>query len=367
LSASPLFEHAQKLIKSGAVLVDNRRNPKDKNIILYPGLVKRLIEKGMDALKEKDGKSAYHFFLSAEEHEPENPQILFGKMLSLVELGRLEEAVEHTDSLLREGIGDYYENLQVHISLLVQLGKYQDVVNILDAVLSENQFPPQYAESFYQLLHFSRQMVGDQEWISRYDEKDEPLPPNIKPMLESDSLVLQSKAIQQLKVLENPEAEKWLLDFLGKDNQDYVLQSMALHALQDKGCKEKIHIKKQGREMEVIPKELPDTDHQTFHEKILELLSDELEHVDPLLFEIAKQLVWGYVFALYPFIPEPRVEKLWADIFQFCAAKRIGLEEEVERLKEQHDEQIDFFLKKVDEVQELEANTYQIEGSEFKS
>ncbi|WP_227936688.1 hypothetical protein [Alkalihalobacillus deserti] len=345
----------------------DKRIHKKENVILYPGLVKRLIEKGMDALKDKEGNLAYEFFLSAEEYEPENPQVLFGKMLSLVELGRLEEAVEHTDSLLREDIGDYYENLQVHISLLVQLGNYQDVVNILDAVLSENQFPSQYAESFYQLLHFSRQMVGDQEWLSQQDAKDEPISLDLKTMLESDVLVLQSKAIQQLKEIENPEATNWLYEFLKKENRDYILQSMALHALKDKGYTETIHINKQGREMAVVPSELSHNYQQTFHEQILDLLSHELEHTDPLLFELAKQLSSTYLWALYPFLPEPKEEKLWADVFQFCAAERVGIEQEEERLKEQYEDQLYYFFQKVKEVKELEAITYQIDGSEFDS
>ncbi|MFC0557837.1 tetratricopeptide repeat protein [Halalkalibacter alkalisediminis] len=343
----------------------DKRIHKKENVILYPGLVKRLIEKGMEALKEKDGNKAYEFFLSAYEHEPENPQVLFGKMLSLVELGRLEEAVEHTDSLLREGIGDYYENLQVHISLLVQLGNYQDVVNILDAVLSENQFPSQYAESFYQLLHFSRQMVGDQEWLGQHDAKDEPIPLELKTMLESDVLVLQSKAIQQLKEIENPESTKWLIEFIKKGDRDYVLQSMALHALKDKGCTEPIHMRKQGRELEIVPSELANIYQHTFHEQLLDLLSKELEHTDPLLFEIAKQLSTAYLWALYPFLPEPENAKWWTDVFQYCAAERMGLEEVVERLKEKYQDQLEAFLQKVIEVKELEAITYQIDGSEF--
>ncbi|GAE34916.1 tetratricopeptide repeat protein [Halalkalibacter akibai] len=347
--------------------MDKRKNAKNENIILYPGLVKRLIEKGMDALKEKDGKSAYQFFLSAEEHEPDNSQILFGKMLSLVELGRLEEAVEHTDSLLRGDIGDYYENLQVHISLLVQLGKYQEVVNILDAVLSEGNFPAHYAESFYQLLHFSRQMVGDTEWNQPFDSLDDPIPSELMTMLESSSLALQSKAIQQLKEITNSEATKALVDFLHKPNQDYVLQSMALHALYEKDCEEVIHIEKQGRKMKVVPKQLGTIYQHDFQDKILDYLSDELEHVDPLLYDIAKQVMTTYMWALYPFIPEPLDEKFWADVFHYCAVIRMGLEDGIERLQESNHDQLELFLEKVEEVKELEALTYQIDTTDFTS
>ncbi|ARK31629.1 tetratricopeptide repeat protein [Halalkalibacter krulwichiae] len=347
--------------------MDKHRDKKENKVILYPGLVKRLIEKGMDALKDKDGNTAYQFFLSAEEHEPENPQVLFGKMLSLVELGRLHEAVEHTDSLLREGIGDYYENLQVHISLLVQLGRYQEVVNILDAVLSENQFPSQYAESLYQLLHFSRQMVGDQDWLNHYDSKDEPIPTDLTSMLQSDSLILQSKAIQQLKEIENPEATELLVKFLEGEKRDYVLQSMALHVLQEKGYKEKIHISKLGRAAEVIPSELASSYQHHFHQQLLDLVSDELEHIDPLLYEITKQLSSTYLWALYPFIPEPSNVHFWSDVFQFCAAERIGLEDELERMNENYADQLAIFNEKINEVKTIEATTYQVDSTEFTS
>ncbi|MFC0469449.1 hypothetical protein ACFFHM_02555 [Halalkalibacter kiskunsagensis] len=341
--------------------MDKRKQQINKKVILYPGLVKRLIEKGMDALKNKDGKAAYEFFLSAEEHEPEHPQILFGKMLSLVELGRLEEAVQHTNDLLKEGIGEYFENLQVHISLLVQLGRYQEVVDILDAVLSENQFPSQYAESFYQLLHFSRQMVGDQEWLAQTELKEESIPIEVTNMLQADSLELQSKAIQHLRELEGQESMNELVQYLRLKDRDYVLQSMALQALHDKDCNETIHITKQGREMDVTPSELTHVYQQKFHNEILAYLSNHLEPNDPLLYELAKQLSWTHLWSLYPFLPEPEDSKLWAQVFHYCAAERIGLEDEVVQLEEEYQFKLNFFMEKVVEVKELESSVYQID------
>lgn len=340
--------------------MDKRIHKKDKNVVLYPGLVKRLIEKGMDALKEKDGKAAYQFFLSAEEHEPDHPQVLFGKMLSLVELGRLEEAVEHTNELLREDIGDYYDNLQVHISLLVQLGKYEEVVDILDAVLSENRVPAQHAESFYQLLHFSRQMVGDQEWLNQIEPDAEPVHKEIIHMLQSESLELQSNAIQQLKNIKHVEATKALVSYLEQRDRDLALQSIALQALHDKEYAEPIHIEKQGKQMEVIPSQLDDLYQLTFGHEVMNRLSSELEHENPLLFEMAKQLCWAHLLALYPFLPEPEKEELWAAVFHYCAAERIGMDEELNEIKERYHVLAKDLIEKGKEVKELEANVYQI-------
>lgn len=340
--------------------MDKRIHNKDKNIILYPGLVKRLIEKGMDALKAKDGEAAYQFFLHAEEHEPEHPQVLFGKMLSLVELGRLEEAVGYTNDLLREGIGDYYDNLQVHISLLVQLGKYQEVVDILDAVLSENRFPAQYAESFYQLLHFSRQMVGDQEWPGQIEPETIPLQEDIIHMLESTSVELQSTALTLLKDSSHPEAITLLIQYVEGENRDYALQSLALQALHDKDCSQEIHIKKGSYEGVVRPSEIDNERHESFGRRIEEALEARLEQEDPLLFEMAKHLSWSHMLSIYPFLPEPADEEFWSSVFYFCAAERMGIDNPIET--ETNLVQKNHIYEKCNEVKEIEAIVYQRQG-----
>ncbi|NEU29809.1 hypothetical protein GN156_03335 [bacterium LRH843] len=335
--------------------MDKRGNKEDKNIVLYPGLVKRLIEKGMDALKEKDSHAAYEFFLSAEEHEPDHPQVLFGKMLSLVELGRLEEAVEHTSSLLHEGIGDYYENLQVHISLLVQLGEYKEVVNILDAVLSENRIPSQHAESFYQLLHFSRQMINQE-----VDEMSAPVEETVE-MLQADSPELQLQALGQLKYIKHKDAMNALISYVERKDRDLALQSIALQALLEKGCDTRIHIEKQGRDMVVIPIQLEDLYELSFGNDVVSRLGSELEHENPLLFDMAKQLCWAHLLALYPFLPEPQDITLWSSVFHYCAAKRIGLDEELERIEARYHIKRKELMDKVTEVREIEGKVFQVD------
>ncbi|MCM3715071.1 hypothetical protein M3202_13365 [Alkalihalobacillus oceani] len=339
--------------------MDKRIHKTDKKVILYPGLVKRLIEKGMDALKAKDGAAALEFFLSAEEHEPDHPQVLFGKMLSLVELGRLHEAVEHTSELLKEGIGDYYDNLQVHISLLVQLGQYQEVVDILDAVLSENKVPAQYAESFYQLLHFSRQMAGDQEWLAQQETEPEGVPEDILHMLDSRSPELQMQAILQLKKLPDVEATKALADFLQKPEQDLALSSMALLALQEKGYDQPIHISKVEREAVVVPAQLVEPFESSFGKALLKQLDEELGQESPQLLEFARQLSSAHLFALFPFLPEPEDAELWTAVFHYCACERIGGEEELKHIEGRYAVSGSTLAEKVAEVNQLERLVYQ--------
>ncbi|GAE30191.1 tetratricopeptide repeat protein [Halalkalibacter hemicellulosilyticus] len=280
------------------------------NVILYPGLVKRLIEKGMDSLKDKDGQKALQYFVDAELYESENQQVIFGKMLSLIELGRLQEALIHSKQLLHAGASEYYEVLQVHISLLVQLGDYNEVVQLLEAVLTEEKLPSQYAESFYQLLHFSRQMIQDGEWAPSVKEEDS-ISEKVQPMLFAESVELQASAISMLRESDAPDATSLLIEYIKKENNDPVLVSLALQLLRDKGLHTKVTYKKGTQTLEVNPSEIDQDGLETFQRAVDKKLEQLVESEDPILLEIARQLCVTYMLAIYPHYPEPKEDLFW--------------------------------------------------------
>jgi tetratricopeptide (TPR) repeat protein len=339
-----------------------KTNKKDTNLILYPGLVKRLIEKGMDALKAKDATSAYEHFLTAEQYEPDHPQVRFGKVLSLVELGRLKEAVTHTSALLNEGIGDYYDNLQVHISLLVQLGHYQEVVDMLEAVLSENTVPAQFAESFYQLLHFSRQMIDDSVLLANIEEEvPEPSSPitELKSKLDEGSVKDQWKALQYLKERQFDDALEPLIMYIEDASKDWLLRSFALEILHMKQCEHSVHIKKAHRTISIIPNELEAVNNQPFAIKVRAELEKNLEHEDPLLAEMAEQIGNLHLFAWYPFTPEPDNTSFWAGVYHFLASERLGLDKSIEEIADLYEIDEDSIKEKAIDVTQLEESVFE--------
>ncbi|WP_088103737.1 tetratricopeptide repeat protein [Halalkalibacter urbisdiaboli] len=337
---------------------DKRERKKETNVVLYPGLVKRLIEKGMDALKNKEAENAYQYFISAQEHEPNNSQVRFGVVLSLVELGRLKEAVELTRALLNEGIGDYYDNLQVHISLLVQLGYYQEVVDILDAVLAENRIPAQFAESFYQMLHFSRQMVDDNELLENIEVEHEPIHEDAIKLLQSSSMHLQWKGIEDLKNSNHPDAIRAMITYIENNKHDPLLRSIALQGLHKKEITSPVIIEKFGQKKEVIPKQLEEIYEITFGQEINRVLSANLEHENPILYDLANQLCWTHLTILYPFLPQPSDPNLWAAVFQLIASERLGYEDHEEEIADLYQCSFKLLLEKSQEVVEAEKNVF---------
>ncbi|PYZ93670.1 hypothetical protein CR194_10960 [Salipaludibacillus keqinensis] len=305
----------------------NETNGSDDNVILFPGLVAKLVEKGMSSLKEKKYYDALSYFRQSTELEPDHAQARYGMVITNIELHQLEEAKKHCESMLNEGIGDYYDVLQVYVSLLVQLGDYQEVVDILDAVIAENKLPAKMAESLYHLLEFSRHMTEG------FEEVDEELD-----MMEKDSLeIVPSKeeliqtlkkgnpdqqwgAIQKLSHHDSQEVEEAYRIFLkGKENQP-VLKSYILQTLKEMNVTGEFEVHKFGQQYSVRIEDLEDVFHKKFGTSVVRRLEQVLGQENPSLFEMVQQVWWHYLFAIYPKSPQPLHIEIWA-----CALHHMGV------------------------------------------
>ncbi|MDQ0208029.1 tetratricopeptide repeat protein [Alkalicoccobacillus murimartini] len=350
-------------------MTDKSHEQNESNIVLYPGLVRRLLELGMDSLKAKDGQAAYDYFQQAEKVEPENPKVRFGMMLSLVELGRLDEAVQMTDKLLKEGTGDYFENLQVHISLLVQLSRYEEVIEILDAVLAENRFPPQHAETLYKLLHFSRQMTDGYFSTEFYPTEVEPDDSGILQTehLQSDSPEVQWQAIQSLNKANLHKATPELITYIEDPNKDLLLRSYALQLLMKWEISSEVTISKLGRTKTIVPAKLVGSDGMTaFSNKIKDILSEQLEHENPILHEMATQLMIMHLLVLFPFLPEENEVNVYAASFHLLACDRLALDDLEEEIADQYSCSVSDVLEKVAVIEELEQQIFKQGPTDFR-
>ncbi|MDG5786899.1 tetratricopeptide repeat protein [Evansella sp. AB-P1] len=292
-------------------------NSHEDNVILFPGLVTRLVEKGMSSLKEKKYYDALKFFQQSTELEPTHPQARYGLVITNIELNRLGEAKKHCESMLREGIGQYYDILQVYVSLLIQLGDYKEVETLLETVISEEKLPPKMAESFYQLLEFSRQMTKPQintkvdnsyqeENIDEIHNKDD-----LIHLLEQGESEQQWGALQKLSQINSKEIESAYFSFL-KGDGDPVLKSYILQMLKELKVKGKVEVRKFDEVHYINLEELEDVFHQQFGSQVITKLEDELGQESPSLYEMVQHVWWHYLFALYPKKPIPSDIALWA-------------------------------------------------------
>lgn len=335
---------------------EKQKKVKEK-VVLFPGLVEKLVVKGMDSLKEKKFSKACTFFEQALEIEPDHPQGRFGVALSLIEQSRLDEAKKVTEKMLKEDIGNYFDILQVHISLLVQLGQYDEVVSMLEVIIAEEKLPANLAESFYQLLHFSRQMEDDGAKIE-FDEDLKQPPEELIQMLNFGSMEKQLLAIQMLGKMSTTVFIQATKEFLVNAEYDPVLKSIALQLLKEKNVDEDIAIHKFGKEITINIADLEDVFHEKFGKNTLGILAAHLENDNPSLFEMVSQTWWHYLFAIYPISPNPLNPSLWAAAIHRVGVEVIGLDWDDLEIASQYEVVVDEMLACSAEIMKVEKETY---------
>jgi tetratricopeptide (TPR) repeat protein len=337
----------------------NEKNNKN-NIVRFPNLNGRLLEKGMDSLKSKKYDESLSCFEQLLYADPMHAQGNLGLVLSLVELGRLHEAKQRCDRMLKEGIGEYYDVLQIYLSILVQLSEYITVVSVIEAVLEEQKIPADKAETFYQLLQFSRKVI-EQEGVPEV-KKDPELPtappanPDfqvLKEMLASDQADSQWMAVQQLKRLGPDMIVPMFESFLIDEKKHPAVKSLILQYLKENQVDKIVRIEKYGQFTEVDIAKLTDLNDHFFYKEVKSLIKDELEQENPSLLEIALAVWKDYSLALYPFSPTPENKVLWFEAAVMAANILCGMEEETD----QEDEELQRAVKLLVELERFYMQT----------
>jgi tetratricopeptide (TPR) repeat protein len=303
------------------------------NIIRFPNLTGRLLEKGMDSLKNKKYDESLSCFEQLLHSDPMHSQGNLGLVLSLVELGRLQEAKERCDRMLKEGIGEYYDVLQIYLSILVQLSEYITVVSVIEAVLEEQKIPADKAETFYQLLQFSRKVIEQEgvpevKSIPEQSVKENPDFSALREMLSSDRADAQWVAVQQLKRLGSELTVPLFESFLLDESKHPAVKSLILQYLKENHINKTVKLKKYGREEDIEISKLTEWNEDPFYMQVKKLIQDELEQENPSLLDIALAVWKDYTLALYPFSPEPENKLLWFEATVIAASILCGMEEE---------------------------------------
>src|SRR4051812_24376284 len=148
-----------------------KQGKKVDNVIPFPNLERRLMEKGLESLHQNKFHEAISLLEQATVLEPYNSESQMGLVLAYFDAGMVDKAKQLVGKMLFEGIGDYFEVMNLYLMLLVQVHKYDEVVSVLEELSVSERIPKEQFENFNRLLHFSRRMLETPiEKENDYDE-----------------------------------------------------------------------------------------------------------------------------------------------------------------------------------------------------
>ncbi|OYN65563.1 DNA damage checkpoint antagonist DdcA [Bacillus safensis] len=307
-----------------------KHDKKKDNVILFPGLKERLIEKGMAALKDKQYQEALHLFSEAKSYDDdEESDIHLGMAICFLELGELQDAKRVCEKMLHEGYGHYFTVLQVYMTILIQLKEYEEVKQTIEAVLEENHLPAESAEHFYKLLEFSRKMIDSPEEILD-DDEDAGSEVNIDDMLKRPEEQVQF--IHSLKDRNITPHMGLLNTILQNPDGNPLVKSMILQLLADHDVAKPVHVTKFGDSLTLIPSEAVKPEQMPLLPQVLRMLDDTLGNENPTLYQGVEELWRRHLFVLYPFLPKYTDPSLWAAALHKVGYEMHGIEIELEEL-----------------------------------
>lgn len=323
------------------------------NVVVLPGTRERLVEKGIQALQEKNYEEASDFLIKALHfsEDPGDDEIQMALLLALYECGQYDEAKELCEEMLQLGNGDYYDVMDLYISILFQMKEYQRAYITLSALCEENQIPSDKKDHFEKLLQISRKMASTSE-ENDYQSDSDRAP---KLFYEDESIEQQTlKAAELVQRNIAPYLDE-LIDIIGDAHSHPFLKTLLLNIMREKGVDKEISVRKLHFSKRLIPNQLEEVFQMSYYKQVLTKLEEAVSQSNPVLFSQLTELVNRHFFLLYPFEPEFSVDT-WAACTLQLVCEYYGEAEEAEILCPQlfsHDdagrEKCMAYLKELDE------------------
>ncbi|MGD2409102.1 DNA damage checkpoint antagonist DdcA [Bacillus subtilis] len=329
---------------------------KNAKIIPFPHLKDRLVEKGMSSLKEKKYQEALELFSEAMKYDDTESDLHLGMAICFLELGELEEAESVCEKMLKEGYGHYFTVLQVYMTILIQLKKYEEVKSTIEAVLEENQLPAESAEQFYKLLDFSRKMTDpdreDEAWAEEYEDTID-----TEKVLASPEE--QMNLIHSLKDRNVAKYTGLLKTILQDPSAHPIIKTMIVMLLAEHEYSKPVHISKFGESLTIEPSEIVPPDAAPILHRVLRVLDETLGNENPTLYAAVEELWRRHLYVLYPFQQKLLSADLWAAALHKVGYEMHGIEiesEELHMMYEFTDRELDeacTMLKDIEEISYL--------------
>lgn len=333
----------------------NKRDQSKKgdNIILFPNLENRLLEKGLDLLQRKNFSEAIKLLTQASQLNPENEEINLGLVVANFEVGNLAEANQLAKNMLNLGIGEYFQIVDLYIMILVQQHKYAEIVLTIEALLEEREVPSDKLEHFMKMLHFSRKMV---ESTSEKQASEET---NAIEELSFDLFSIKDPG-EQVHIagrLASSNVRAYIpeiSEFLRSDEGDPFFKTILLTVLREQEYDKEILIKKFSQELVLTPSQMYEVHNHPDFLASIEVVIGKLENEDPILLDSIKQLMERYFFLVYPFRTEIGDSEIWAAAFHFVASSYFGQDIGLEQIAVLYETDPGDILATVEQISRIE-------------
>ena len=274
-----------------------------ENIIVFPGMVDRLISEGLKHAEDFQYDLAVDSIRQALTYIEADEQTLGVFAYSLYEIREFEEARKACENLLKIGPTYYFETMELYVTILMELRQFGEVKEMVESLLEEGVVPPEKVDKFEQLLELNARVANQKDDILVEDVVHNNQIDATLFHLETFSRFPEDQQQQLLVDLDGEELtsiEDELVTIIEDPLISPITKSFALLLMVHKGIERTITIEKLGCEADITPSSLPEPSQSSKVEAVLEIAGEELLQ-NPTKLEMVNDLIIRHSFATYPF------------------------------------------------------------------
>lgn len=283
------------------------------NIILFPDLEARLLDKATTLVSEKKYKEARSLFGKMLELNSENMKGLYGWAVCSVELGDYplaEEAVRH---LLSKNTPYYYDVFRLYLTILIEKKDYHMALSEIRRLGGHKGLPSESKEFLRQMKKFCELRLSEPQTGARAASETDWA--KLKAADPKQQLLLIHSVGDQLVKQDLPQIQDFLLD----EHQHPEIKTMLLCAVREKQLADEIDVWKFGKVYHAVL----DSDflHKTFTSQIEQEIRQVLDSQNPTLADLAIEMERFFTMTVYPKPMVPSSVSVWAAAFSVQAAR----------------------------------------------
>lgn len=276
---------------------------KHQNVIVFPGMVDRLISDGLKHAEDFQYDLAVKSIRQALTYREADEQTLGVFAYSLYEIREFEEAKVICEELLKIGPTYYFETIELYVTILMELRDFDEMEQILSTVIDETIIPADKLEKFEQLLELGNKLSKQKNNEFLSDLPKEHVIDKTLFEIHTFSRFSEDKQQQLLVELEGSDltqVEEELVAIVEHDLLSPITKSFALLLMVHVKMDREMTIEKFGRSANIIPKSLSEPAETAVVLDVLNLVKDRLIQ-NPSKLEMVEDLILRHSFATYPF------------------------------------------------------------------
>lgn len=274
-----------------------------ENVIVFPGMVDRLIAEGLKHAEEFKYDLAVNAIRQALTYREADEQTLGVYAYSLYEIRQFKEAKTVCEELLKLGPTYYFETIELYVTILMELREFDQIEDMLKVIIEEENIPLDKLEKFEQLLELGSRLSKQKGNLPIDD-----IPHNNQidaSLFELNTYTAFSEDKQQQLLVELEGAnlsqiEDQLVGIVESPLLSPVTKSFAFLLMVHEEIDRMMTIEKFGQTLEVNPKWYPDPAETPVVQQVLTLTKDKLNQ-NPSKLDMVEDLILRHSFATYPF------------------------------------------------------------------